>query len=484
MHSTRQAPRVRKARQPAGNSSTRRDKQRQSSIIQDPNQFSGIPDIGVPELIRFLQTVGIAAIEEDVLEPTSRRTREMCELLLQYFVPHRTKFLQIQKEKAATEFKESLASIMDINCLCEFSIEHAEAMPVFHELQLFLQKIGFIDFTIVDILSPRSHRLQKMLSAIYNYKLFRESAFKQFELLSKNAVDLTATYEACAAEKEALQAKVQQLKAKKEADSQEAQEWDMKNQEAEQIVRQLRKDGDAILKDIDAYKSERHQLKDTLQELQYTMINVIEYVRQLKQYESLDVEALNKDKADLATVSKKNREEIETLELQYPKLEEMAKEMKLFSNNLGKGIQKMESLSKLKADANRQKKTNEAVKQNLLNLAAKQREMNGKLQASSKNLSIVNARLGDLAEQREKKRELLDQHYKEFEEKKQFLRQEKESRDNEKKKSNVEAEKIKEQCNIADAEHQIFVRSLRLGMQAILEIIDEIHESQALINKP
>lgn len=118
MHSTRQAPRVRKARQPAGNSSTRRDKQRQSSIIQDPNQFSGIPDIGVPELIRFLQTVGIAAIEEDVLEPTSRRTREMCELLLQYFVPHRTKFLQIQKEKAATEFKESLASIMDINCLC------------------------------------------------------------------------------------------------------------------------------------------------------------------------------------------------------------------------------------------------------------------------------------------------------------------------------------------------------------------------------
>jgi len=61
-------------------------------------------------------------------------------------------------------------------------------MPVFHELQLFLQKIGFIDFTIVDILSPRSYRLQKMLSAIYNYKLFRESAFKQFELLSKNAV--------------------------------------------------------------------------------------------------------------------------------------------------------------------------------------------------------------------------------------------------------------------------------------------------------
>lgn len=77
-------------------------------------------------------------------------------------------------------------------------------------------------------------------------------------------MDKTATYEARIAEKEALQAKVQQLKARKEAENQEAQEWETKNQEAEQIVRQLRKEGDAILKDIDAYKSERHQLKDTL----------------------------------------------------------------------------------------------------------------------------------------------------------------------------------------------------------------------------
>lgn len=77
-------------------------------------------------------------------------------------------------------------------------------------------------------------------------------------------MDKTATYEARVAEKEALQAKVQQLKARKEAENQEAQEWEIKNQEAEQIVRQLRKEGDTILKDIDAYKSERHQLKDTL----------------------------------------------------------------------------------------------------------------------------------------------------------------------------------------------------------------------------
>lgn len=77
-------------------------------------------------------------------------------------------------------------------------------------------------------------------------------------------MDKTALYEARVAEREALKAKIQQLKEKREAERQEAQEWEAKNQEAEQTVRLLRKEGDAILKDIDAYKSERHQLKDTL----------------------------------------------------------------------------------------------------------------------------------------------------------------------------------------------------------------------------
>ena len=67
-------------------------------------------------------------------------------------------------------------------------MEHADAMPVYRELQLFLERIAFEDFTIVDILSPKSHRLQRMLSVVYNFKLFRDSAVTQFEMLAQNAV--------------------------------------------------------------------------------------------------------------------------------------------------------------------------------------------------------------------------------------------------------------------------------------------------------
>lgn len=42
----------------------------------------------------------------------------------------------------------------------------------------------------------------------------------------------------------------------------------------------------------------------------------------------------------------------------------------------------MESLTKLKADAHRQQKTNEAVKQNLQNLEARQKEFSTKLLVS------------------------------------------------------------------------------------------------------
>ncbi|KAK4518363.1 uncharacterized protein ATC70_001716 [Mucor velutinosus] len=473
MHSTKHISRLPKAKQQVNNgSATRLERQKQHSIVQEPNLSSGIPTIDIPTLVAFLQSLGIAAIEPDLLEPNSRRTREMCELLLQYFVPYRMEPLRIQKERTAMEFKESL----------EISMEHAEAMPVYRELHFFLEKIAFKEFTIVDILTPKSHRLQRMLSVVYNYKLFRDSAFTQFGMLAQDAVDKTALYEARVAEKEALQAKIQQLQARKEAESQEAQEWEAKNQEAEQIVRQLRKEGDAILKDIDAYKSERHQLKDTLQEIQFAMINVIEYIRTLKQYETMDVDALNKNMAELAIVIQKNTEEVNSIELDYPTLEDMAKDTKAIHLHLSKDIQKMESLTKLKADAHRQQKTNEAVKQNLQNLLAKQKDLSGKLVACNRSLSIYNARLRDLAEQKEKKGELIDRHFKDFEEQKKSLLQECESREIDKKKYNLDTETAKAKCDNAEIENQKFVRSLQLEMQTLLKFIDKMYMQLQAMN--
>lgn len=198
--------RLPKARQQASfNSTTRQDRQRHHTGAQETNLSSGIPTIDVLTLVEFLQSLGIAAVESDVLEPNSRRTREMCELLLMYFVPHRMEALRIQKERSAMEFAESLVSSFQIKskstgrgslifCHQEISMEHAEAMPVYREMHLFLEKIAFKEFTIVDILSPRSHRLQRMLSVVYNYKLFRDSAVKQFELLAQNAVRKTHTH--------------------------------------------------------------------------------------------------------------------------------------------------------------------------------------------------------------------------------------------------------------------------------------------------
>lgn len=119
MHSTKQISRLPKAKQQASNSSTAKiERQKQKPVVQEPNLSSGIPTIDVPKLIGFLQSLGIAAVEQDVLEPNPRRTREMYELLLQYFVPYRMEPLRIQKERAAMEFKDSLVSTAERNHYC------------------------------------------------------------------------------------------------------------------------------------------------------------------------------------------------------------------------------------------------------------------------------------------------------------------------------------------------------------------------------
>ncbi|KAL9537549.1 hypothetical protein MBANPS3_011676 [Mucor bainieri] len=469
MHPSKQTSRLPKAKQHASSSATTR--QRQSAVVNEPSNLSaGVPNIDISQLIAFLQSLGIAAVEADVREPTSRRTRELCELLLQYFVPHRIPFLKIQKERAAREFKESL----------EISMEHAEAMPVYREFQYFLENIDFKDFTITDILSPTTHRLQRMLSIVYNFKLFRDTSLTAFQEMAQKAVDKTAMYEARLAEKKALQAKIQQLKAKKEAERQEAQEWEAKNQEAENIVRQLRREGDAILKDIDTYKTERKQLKDTL----FTMINTIEYIRTLRQYESMDVAELNKSMADLATVIQKNTEEVNHMEVNYPKIEQEAKDTKAISAHLAKEIQRMESLTKLKADVHRQQKTNEAVKQNIQSVMAKQKDLHQRLKACVNTVNIVNGRLQSLAVQKDKKAQLVDMQFKDLEARGKAWRKENQARDDETARHNDELEKMLEKREMTLADHQRFMQALHLQIRTTLETIAETDKKwKALQNK-
>jgi len=58
------------------------------------------------------------------------------------------------------------------------------------------------------------------------------------------------------------------------------------------------------------------------------MINVIVSLSNLTHYETMDVDALNKNMAELAIVIQKNTEEVNSIELDYPTLEDMAKDTK------------------------------------------------------------------------------------------------------------------------------------------------------------
>lgn len=68
------------------------------------------------------------------------------------------------------------------------------------------------------------------------------------------------------------------------------------------------------------------------QELQYTILAAIEHVKQLKQYDTWDVEEMKTKIEELEAVINSNTEEVNTLEKDIPKLEEIISETKLLNN--------------------------------------------------------------------------------------------------------------------------------------------------------
>lgn len=67
-------------------------------------------------------------------------------------------------------------------------IEIAEVVPVFREMQYLLKQLKFTDIKVTDILSPSPPRLMKILSALMNFSLFRDSVYERFEPLAKEVV--------------------------------------------------------------------------------------------------------------------------------------------------------------------------------------------------------------------------------------------------------------------------------------------------------
>ena len=66
------------------------------------------------------------------------------------------------------------------------------------------------------------------------------------------------------AEKAALDKEINEIETQTELERVEVQEWENKNQELEEVMRQMRRDSDAILADLEFHKNERRQMKDTL----------------------------------------------------------------------------------------------------------------------------------------------------------------------------------------------------------------------------
>ncbi|KAG2214056.1 hypothetical protein INT46_004971 [Mucor plumbeus] len=443
-----------------------------SSIPEGPDYL--VRQADVPQMLRFLKDLGIHAHEEDLTHPNPIRIRQLFEILINFLVPHRMEFLYIEREKVKLEFADSP----------DLGIEIAEVVPVFREMQYLLKQLKFTDIKVTDILSPSPPRLMKILSALMNFSLFRDSVYEHFEPLAKEVEQLTLQCDNLSAEKAALDKEINEIETQTELERVEVQEWENKNQELEEVMRQMRRDSDAILADLEFHKNERRQMKDTLQELQYTILAAIEHVKQLKQYDTWDVEEMKVKIEELEVVINSNTEEVNTLEKDIPKLEEIISETKSLNNNLTKWIQTIESVNNLHGDVNRHKKTNEAIKKELNSLTLMQKEFATKITTISRSLALQDSRLQFLMEQREKKRETVDQYLKDWDKKNVIINKEVESAMNERKKCEAQIKELQEKCNEGYAEQRLYIESLRSQITKLFFIINDQYTNSLKYAKP
>ncbi|KAI8638857.1 Nuf2 family-domain-containing protein [Parasitella parasitica] len=462
---------------PPSSSSNKRlgERPKRQSVIPSTISLAEGPDYAVRQadihqLLQFLRELGIAATEEDLSNCNNIRIRQMFELLLQYFVPHRIEFLQNLKQRVATAFEDTP----------ELGVEHVQAIPIFKEMQRFLKKLRFTDFKLTDVLSPTPTRLQKILSALFNYSLFRDTAYDQFKSITEEAVGLTAQRESLITEKELLEEKASELESQTELERAEAQGWEVKVDEAEQVLRQLRKEGDAIAKDVESCKSERSHLTDSLQELQYKMLETLETVRELKAYETWDLDVIGKEIVELTVGMEKKSEEVNVLERDIPLLEDIILEAKYLCNNLSKWIEIMDTVNSIRGDSNRHKRTNETLKKEQLEAIAIQKDMANKVSNVSRSLAVQNRRLQLLMDQREKKRESMDQYFKDLENKKEAINQEAEAALEEKNKCDIQIKEIQDKYNAAVMEHKRSMEELTSQIQRVFDIINDA-ETKAML---
>ncbi|OBA18057.1 Nuf2-domain-containing protein [Metschnikowia bicuspidata var. bicuspidata NRRL YB-4993] len=285
------------------------------------------PLLDFRELSQCLQECDFAASEELVARPSGSYIRKLFEQILDTFIGLSPDYCG----GTARDLLQTPGPAGGADSGGADADDTADAVHVlvfFRAVNMFLQKCGILDFTLLDLVRPDPLRTQRVLSGVINFARFREEHLRECELLAKEAEEAMQEVRNLDDERVDLANRIDKLRRRlKEGDaagaaaggSAAAQKSLLAqllkyNSKLEQELIKLQKSQEVFKKEHASYRETKARLIEKLEDQHFLLSESERELLKIEAYASADPAVVRQVVADLRLHSQAAEEELKKSE--------------------------------------------------------------------------------------------------------------------------------------------------------------------------
>lgn len=388
-----------------------------TSIIDDSQLF---PILDVRDISHLLQQCDFDVIEEQIIKPNG-----------QFMISITERFLDDLTSTSIESLNEQILAVgkSDSNGSEQNGHENSEPATVGESpsdqddtsksLNLvvlarkageFYQTCGITDFSLMDMLRPEPARTRKILSAVVNYIRFREQRANELETYVAQASVKLEELRAAEDENIAISNQITDLKNQLETNvdtngksKPSLKELNIYNGKVENELRKLKKIQESLTNEHAQYKNEKHRLIQSLEDINYIMLNQGKQIELLKSYDQVDIENLNQVLQGLRSTFTESNEKLALLELQNRNISITVDSLQTVENEL-RNLSRI--LDEAMTDVEREEQVTDSltrVQETLDQLKFESTDLDRQIQQTTRQLNAISEKTKKLREQSEEK---------------------------------------------------------------------------------
>lgn len=357
-----------------------------------------IENYSLQEIIKHFQNLEIIVEEEDLVRPTCARTTQLFECILYVLAPWLEPIIDQEKDEMTRICQHTNTEQGVFNDL----------LLIFEHFQAFLIDIQYTDFDISDMVSPNPQRLLRILNVIVNYDKFNESCWSFYEQIAVNVNNKSQILDQLDDMVTALTLNKQQIEMQYRQEEPEVRKLQDMLSDIEHELQEFRIYNESLASDHEKLRRIRQELKDTLQNTQFAILQEMDLSNKYKRLKDFQVDRVQEQ----AREAEKNLSQV--------KMDMIKKEQLLGVRTSRYALEKsilvffgrvMDTISNYfvcRNTYNRTTKTSHSVTKELNTIDSDLREVTLKVHYGEREMDQIEIKIKRIEEQQKKKQESMD----------------------------------------------------------------------------